>query len=688
LQERRNRTAFAVAASAVCVLLLLPLGCRPSATSTRRQLAPGQIAPALHALAATEPPSRSAECLLAKFSPRPADVGQMVARLYAQPVYRTWFESIRFARTDAARRYGLMKAERVQIGRHDVVDLPAEPDWREDPLSDRNWKSLYHCLRWLLPAIWIADQEGDSEAVAFATRYVTSYLRTNRINGWRYPWGDQRTAERAKVFVTFLEVLRRRRLLDDELAVLLIGSLWEYGELLASERFYSFDTNHGLFQNEALLDIALAVPGFARSAAWRNLALARMDDQLTRNVSSDGIHQEGATGYHSFTLKHFQDYASFLADHRLPISAAMASRLLGMIHFQLVICRPDGTYPMIGDSEHEPAPFGEMALLLDALRRSTALQADPQLARRAVQCRQMLAFVRSRGGSGRWPAGDSFAFRRDGYFVLKTPTGRDRTRAGMLFLTAAPFSPVHGHRDALSICFSARGKDFLVDSGKFTYAADRRRGFFRSTVAHSTVLINEKDHADPRPKVIDCQLGREFDYVEAEHYGYEAATVNRAVLYGREGWALVLDEVRASKPVSCRQLWQLHPDAEVTVGTGETLVSMGQDVLHVVPVPGSMKAETVRGRREPMGGWVSFTYGELKPRTTLSFTAGGQQVALLTLLVPDAAKARPVAVKVVERKFGQLCALRFAWRNRQVAVRIDKRTVPRRIRVDISPWSM
>ncbi len=674
---------FAAGATAVALvaIALTVGGCNPSATTTERRLKPGEIDPAFIALAGAEPPSLSTASFLDKFRKKPATVAAVVESLHAHNKYTSWFETIRFGKTESVERYALLRSGKVLVGRHDAVELPAKPTWRENPLGDRNWRSLYHCLRWLLPAIWVGQDTGDAEALRFAEGYVLDYLRKNPPSGWLYPWGDQRTAERAKVMVTLLEALRRQKLLTDDSARLLAGSLWEYGNLLASRRFYSFATNHGLFQNEALLDIALAMPEFKESYTWRNLALARMDDQLVRNVSVGGVHTEGATGYHAFTLSHFENYVRYATSHGMPISRTMASRLLGMVNFQLAICRPDGTYPMIGDTERVKAPFAKMRSLLTRLGSVGAFGSDVTMTLRARRCGQMLRFIESQGVKGTRPAG-SAAFAKEGYFVLRPAARAGAGPATELFFNAAQFSGVHGHYDALSLCYSAGGKDFLVDSGKFTYAADRRREYFRSTAAHSTILVNDQNQDKASPKVIDVQLSGSFDYVEAEHFGYAGIRCNRAILHLANGWTVVVDEVQANDPMSCAVLWHLHPEAKLKHETDRTIAVMGDQRLHIVPLPGGGRRDVARGQRTPMAGWVSFKYGEITPRSVLRFSGSGKRVAFVTVLVPTTAGKGKVTASLIEATFGEQYAVRIRHDGREASVRIDRRRVPRRITVD------
>ncbi|HZS25160.1 MAG TPA: heparinase II/III family protein [Gaiellaceae bacterium] len=72
-----------------------------------------------------------------------------------------------------------------------------------------------------------------------------------------------------------------------------------------------------------------------------------------------------------------------------------------------------------------------------------------------------------------------------------------------------PFLPAHAHADALSLQLWWRGRPVLVDAGTYTYEPGADRDFFRSTRAHSTLVVDGRDQfrlwgafrSGPLPKV-------------------------------------------------------------------------------------------------------------------------------------------------------------------------------------------
>jgi hypothetical protein len=75
--------------------------------------------------------------------------------------------------------------------------------------------------------------------------------------------------------------------------------------------------------------------------------------------------------------------------------------------------------------------------------------------------------------------------------------------------SAPVFLPAHAHADALSLQLWWRGRPVLVDPGTFTYEPGADRDWFRSTRAHSTVVVDGRNQfrlwgafrSGPLPKV-------------------------------------------------------------------------------------------------------------------------------------------------------------------------------------------
>jgi heparinase II/III-like protein len=189
---------------------------------------------------------------------------------------------------------------------------------------------------------------------------------------------------------------------------------------------------------------ALVLGGAAFGAAElmrRGIAILRRE--VPEQILRDGGHYERSPAYHLVVLRDLLEIQA-VSPH-----SWLAEAIERMRAFAAALARPDGA----------PALFNDGTV--DA----------PQL-----ELPEPRAGLSVFGESG-------FVVVRDGALWLAFRCG-----------AAAPrFLPAHAHADALSFQLWWRGRPVVVDPGTFTYEPGADRDWFRSTRAHSTVLVDGRD---------------------------------------------------------------------------------------------------------------------------------------------------------------------------------------------------
>ena len=119
----------------------------------------------------------------------------------------------------------------------------------------------------------------------------------------------------------------------------------------------------------------------------------------------------------------------------------------------------------------------------------------------------------------------------------------------------------HGHADALSIVTAVGGRTMLIDPGTYTYhESSEMRDFFRTSVAHNTLLIDERSQSEPGGKFswkskanvrVQSRISEErFDFFEAAHDGYtrfdSPATHQRSILFLKNDYWIMRDFVQTT----------------------------------------------------------------------------------------------------------------------------------------------
>lgn len=235
-------------------------------------------------------------------------------------------------------------------------------------------------------------------------------------------------------------------------------SLYSQYVLLTRKLEYHLLGNHLL---EDAFSLFVAAIYFADANFYKK-ATRLLKKELTEQLLPDGAHYEQSPMYHCILLDRLLDcvnisqgnsrfagqeaFTAFLAQH--------AVRMLGHLDS---ICYADDTYPLFNDAAEGIAPT------------------PPQIkdyARRLGLTWQTL------------PLGAC------GYRHLQGPRTEAFLDAGAI---TATYQPGHSHADALNYEVRLDGRPFIVDTGISTYNKTARRQYERSTAAHNTVTVADRD---------------------------------------------------------------------------------------------------------------------------------------------------------------------------------------------------
>jgi hypothetical protein len=254
----------------------------------------------------------------------------------------------------------------------------------------------------------------------------------------------------------------------------------------------------------------------------------------------------------------------------------------------------------------------------------------------------------------------SHIFASGGYVVMNSAPQRD---AHQMVVDVGPlgctFSCGHGHADLLGIQCSAFGEPILVDAGTYCYTPEREwRNFFRSTAAHSTVMINGRDQVEPdgpfswrgraAVHVREWRSDGEYDFVDASHPAYAPIIHRRRVLFVKQKYWVIVDDVALQTGGACAGLWP-GPFHQIDVGFQfapmEVAIVRDRWARAQTPegntfwigafAPASLRAFVRSGEFAPIRGWISRDYGQRAPAPQLVYsTRTSLPWRCISLLIP------------------------------------------------------
>ena len=389
--------------------------------------------------------------------------------------------------------------------------------------------------------------------------------------------------------------------------------------------------NHLLANVRALLLASEALPD-PHAPRWRSVAMKHLKVILARHVLADGGHYERAPGYHLLVMQHLVECLLAIeqgGNYAPGLVARLRDALPRMADFATALKEPDGRFPLLNDSAYDACPSVDEAVGLArwAIDRTVQPPATP------------LTWLISRGAAGRAPvvpsAPPQAELRQSGYYLARDTGGSS------LLVDCGDVCPdelpAHAHADTLGIGIWSRGVPIVNDSGTYEYTAGPWRQFFRSTRAHSTVVVDDQDSSEvwasfrvarrARAGPVVWVSGPAFTYFRGSHDGYRRLRepvrhVRRVLWLKGVVWAVV--DLLVGRGVHRADSWlHLAPGAvAMPCGAGTMQLSCGSEQLLLQMLEGDSMG-VAQGEEEPAQGWRSEVFGIKVPRPSISMRRQG-----------------------------------------------------------------
>ena len=421
---------------------------------------------------------------------------------------------------------------------------------------------------------------------------------------------------------------------------------------------------------------------------WRSLGARILVDEIERQVLADGVYFERSTCYQRYTADIYLHFVILAVRAGVVVPSIVTERLKSLIDVLVALRQPDGSMPDIGDAD------GGLVLPL-----TTASPDDYRatFSTAAVVFRDpTFAWAAGRISSDTfWFLGSEAAdiFREIGKHPPATKTTQifpvggfvsmrsawDENAHAMVF-DAGPLgcepSAGHGHADLLSVQCSVFGDRFLVDAGTCCYTADRNlREFFRSTAAHSTVVVDGRSQAEPaKPfswktrcaaQLLRWKINEDFVYVDALSDAYrrlpDSVTHRRRVVFMNSRYWVVLDDLCGSDHHRFELRFQFAPMQIYVDDDGWLRATRNQErgLLLRSFASAALDVSVRQGQHDPMEGWVSANYGCMEPAPAVVFSAETRLPSrILTVLWPAENIREKPEVELLRDAKGQIAGIR------------------------------
>ena len=462
-------------------------------------------------------------------------------------------------------------------------------------------------------------------------------------------------------------LLRQSSVCTDADSAQLLALAWVHASHI--ERYlssYSSPNTHLTGEALGLFYAGVLFPEFADARRWRDLGRRILVEEADRQILDDGTYFEQATCYHRYTIEIYLHFLLLAERNQIDVPARVRTRVERLVEALARMQRPDGSMPSIGDADggwvlpltarDAQDPRGMFAVAAVVFER-------PDFAWAAAHPAPEVAWLLGRAGVRAFdrltpcpPASPaSCLLPAGGYAVMRGSWDRD---AHQLIVDVGPLggatSGAHGHADLLSVECQAFGVNHILDPGTYCYAAQPAwRAYFRSTAAHSTVVVDGRGQAEPRgpfgwehlpsARVRDWQSTPAMDLIDAEHGAYadlpDPVVHRRRVLFVKPDYWVIVDDLTGRLEHHIEVVFQCGGrDVRLGPGPWASSCGTGSEGLWIGAFSAApLAARLQHGELAPIAGWRSPDYGARQPSTTLTFDATVRlPLRVVTLLRPAA----------------------------------------------------
>ncbi len=552
-------------------------------------------------------------------------------------------------------------------------DLAQSGEWHKDPFEDLEWPRLFYSLVskskpsetvdikyiWemnrhqylivLAKAYWIS---GDEKYAKKVVEIISSWIADNPYHTGVNWTSSLELAVRALAWIWAYFLCLGSKYFNASFHFLFLKSIYEHGLHMADHlSTYSSPYNHLIGEAAGLHVIGSLFSQLKAAPAWEDLGWSLLERNIEQQFFDDGMCVEQATFYHHFTLGFYLQSLMLRKANHKPVSEKMLIMIEKALEVSMVLTKPDGTLPAIGDidnarslyfnAEHSWDFRGYLSLGAVLFNRPDFKAQSSGLSEELLWFCDESAVASFENLHSLCPKECSKALSVSGYYVMRDSWEKDAhylcfdcgDMAAGLHEDAVP-SAAHGHADALSFELSVFGQAILAEGGFHTYFGPLSwHRYFREEAAHNTIKIAEHRQAEYcgrltwksviNPKLLHWgQLGRLESVCGEINYDRKTAHRREIVSVGTQFWTLC-DQLK-SEGSGEKATAYFHFDAGVSLEIDrekkQVCASRGEVGL-LIQYFEDCELSAQRGKEGlgPEYGWQAKGYGHKTPAWVLSF---------------------------------------------------------------------
>lgn len=470
-------------------------------------------------------------------------------------------------------------------------------DWKAMPNGDEEWCYMLNRHKYWVDlgrAYFLTGDEKYAKAfVDQATHWIDNNPLEDRLK--KASWRRIEAGIRCENWIKSFEYVKKSKHITPEFFEKFLKSLYQHGEYIDSKfSGFSQTSNWGVLEFQGLFNLSIFLDEFKIASHWQTDALDNLTTCINLQILEDGTQWEQSPMYHNEVFHCFMNVNLLAQRFNIKLPETIVEKTKAMAYANVKWQKPNFHQPLLGDSDDTD--------LRGLLTLSSSLFDDPVLKSRAFTKLDFeTLFITGMKNNSVYenrvvksPDFMSVYQQSSGDFFMRSSWNPEATYTSFHL---KKLGCGHGHDNLLHFTIFANGKDYLVDSGRYSYVNNEWRDYFKNNKSHNTLgvdNITNSDYSDSwintfeaRSQGVYTKLVSNYDYAEAENTAYkrlaDPVSMKRRMLYLKPNVWLIFDSFSANGTHTYSQYFNF-PNSNVQVQDKGLTTTYQDNNLRIQPI--------------------------------------------------------------------------------------------------------
>lgn len=428
---------------------------------------------------------------------------------------------------------------------------------------------------------------------------------------------DETTALRMQYLLRFYIVGRGKISKEDE--SMIHNEMEKTAYLLSSDGFHATNTNHGMFQDIALLLFGLyfSESNTDKYAGYIQMAVKRLNNYFVSTYTQEGVHKEQAPSYHMLIALHIKNLVTWMNEINPTISAVFQEILKKTETYSTYIIRPDGRLPQISDTEPNLVKDSGYSKLYDS---------------------DSFKYAVSAGKEGIAPTQTDVVFEKSGYAIFRDDWLKKEKATYVLF-TAAYNANYHKHSDDLNVLIYSNG-EIITEAGPNGYNySDPLTKYAYSSFGHNTLIVDGEglprtDNKFDKVYIKNSKISETVSEVTGINERYKDVSHKRHVKFDKvEQVIQIRDNITSNEEHEYKILWHVANSVKVHIRDRYIEFYRNEKKIMELEIETTTKYDMrlITGQKKPyVQGWYFPSMEKNEQQVVIELTFYGRDVELLS----------------------------------------------------------